>query len=243
MAYKAKYYDKKTLTERVWHISSMIKYTEMVENPDENVGDLTVVFNNGSTYKYKDVALSDYVLMVGGGIDASNGKTFNQVIKTRGYEYEKLDPMPQEEMDRKYSELVRKQTDRYSTYFISGPEDFTEQEFDYYIAQKLSSVFDEGGEDEARFILSDSEKFGLRVQEYLIDILGVEPENITVCTLGNDSPHIHNAAVQVSGGFASETDMDEDMTYWSIADITILHDWENTITRQSKNILRRYARS
>ena len=81
MAYKAKVYDEKTRTQKVWLNSSMLKYMEMVEDPEENYGDLTVVFNNGSTYRYKKVALGDYVFMVGGGIDGSNGKAFNQFVK------------------------------------------------------------------------------------------------------------------------------------------------------------------
>ena len=34
--YKKKYYNEATKTEKMWHNSSMIKYTEMVEDPEEN---------------------------------------------------------------------------------------------------------------------------------------------------------------------------------------------------------------
>lgn len=242
MAYKAKYYDKKTLTERVWHNSSMIKYTEMTEDPDENFGELTVVFNNGATYKYKDVALSDYVLMVGGGLDASNGKTFNKVIKERGYAYERVEPLSQEYIDQGFEEYRRKLERRGVTYFVSGPDDFTEQEFDV-IAQKLTAAVDEAGIDDTLFVLANSAKFGKRVQEYLIDVLGINPGNITLYKIRDCENYFFYNGVNINDDAESETEMDENMTYWSEHDITILRNWDTELTRESKNILRRYIYS
>ena len=41
-----KIYDEKTKTQKVWYDSTMIVYTEMVENECENKGDLYVTFKN-----------------------------------------------------------------------------------------------------------------------------------------------------------------------------------------------------
>ena len=243
MGYRAKYYDKKTKTEKAWHNSSMIKYTEMVEDPNENWGTLTVVFNNGSTYRYKKVSLSDYVYTVAGGIDASNGKTFNKMIKERGYEYEKIEPLTQEYIDRGLEELENKQEAKYYTWFVSGPEDFTDEEFDVWIAEKLINAINEtqgDGNNEARFILQDTPKFGKQVQDYLIDVLGVEPENITICKLNGTDTSYSKDGVRVYDGCETEEELDEYMTTWSAFDIDIIRNWGTELTRQSKNILRRY---
>lgn len=243
MGYIAKYYDKKLLTEKVWHKSSMIKYTEMVEDPDENYGDLTVVFNNGSTYRYKGVSLSDYVYMVAGGLDASNGKTFNRVIKERGYEYEKVAPLSQEYINRGLQEYYDMVERAKTTYFISGPEDFTEDEFDRFIIDRLLHVIDEEGKENTYFMIADSEKFANRVLSYLIDIQEVEPSHITVYALRNAEIKTAGWNTEVLDMEESEEEMDISMTNYSNYDIAILRDWNTVLTREAKNILRRYIYS
>ena len=153
MSYAGKYYDKKTLTEKVWHNSSMLKYTEMVEDPNENYGDLTVVFNNGSTYKYKNVSLADYVVMVGGGLDGSNGKAFNQFVKKGGYEYEKIAPLSQEYIDRGFQELLEREKAKEVTYFISGHRNITEDEFERNYKLALEEVVN--NVPDCRFVVGD----------------------------------------------------------------------------------------
>ena len=68
-----KCYNESTATQSVWYDSSMIFYSEMVEDPNENNGDLFVTFNNGSVYKYKDVSFEDYIVFMNGGTDSSQG--------------------------------------------------------------------------------------------------------------------------------------------------------------------------
>lgn len=241
MGYAAKYYDKKTLTEKVWHNSSMLKYTEMVEDPNENYGDLTVVFNNGSTYRYKNVRFEDYVLMIGGGIDGSNGKTFNKVVKEKNYAYERIEPMSQEEIDRGYRELMQKYAVKQDTYFISGPEDFTETEFESMVTQKLALTID--NDELSNYYIVDSEVFGRRVQGYLIEVLGVSPDKITVFKRRNEETHCAYPGVNINDEYDNDEEIDTNMTYWSSFDIVLLQDWENTLSRQAKNILRRYVYS
>ena len=243
MGYIAKYYDKQTLTEKVWHNSSMLKYTEMVEDPNENYGDLTVVFNNGSTYKYKKVSLGDYVIMVGGGLTGSNGKTFNKVIKERGYEYNKLEPLSSEYINKGLQEYYDMMERRKVTYFISGPEAFTEEEFDYQIVQRLLNAIDEEEKENIYFVIADSEKFGNRVLSYLIDIEEIAPDHITVYTLKDTECKCGCWNTKVMDAWDTLDEMDEKLTYNSNYDIAILRNWETEITRETKNILRRYIYS
>ena len=242
MGYLAKYYDKKLLTEKVWHNSSMIKYTEMTEDPEENYGDLTVVFNNGATYKYKKVSLGDYVYMVAGGLDASNGKTFNKVIKERGYEYEKIEPLSQEYINRGLQEYYDMLERRKVTYFISGPEDFTDEEFDL-ITQKLVTLIDDEDKEDIFFVMADSERFANRVLSYLIDIQEIAPDHITVYALKDTECKCTFWNTKVIDTWDSVDEMDQNLTYYSNYDIAILRNWETEITRESKNILRRYIYS
>jgi hypothetical protein len=46
------------------------------------------VFNNGTQYQYNKVAVQDYLLFRDA---ASQGKALNESVKSRGYEYEKLE--------------------------------------------------------------------------------------------------------------------------------------------------------
>ena len=73
--------------DRTWYQSSNIKYSECVDH-DNELKTLTVVFNNGTQYRYDKVDVRDYLLFR----DAeSQGKALNQFIKPKGYEYTKLD--------------------------------------------------------------------------------------------------------------------------------------------------------
>ena len=237
MSYLGKYYDKKTLTEKVWHNSSMLKYTEMVEDPEENYGDLTVVFNNGSTYKYKKVSLADYVVMVGGGLDGSNGKAFNQVVKKRGYEYEKIAPLSQEYIDRGFQELIDREKAKEVTYFISGHRDITEGEFERSYALALETVV--SNVPDCRFVVGDYYGVDIMAQNYLIDVLGVDPDRITVYHMlvapRNINPQIKNT----KGGFESDRERDAAMTAASSEDIAFVRD-NTRISGTAENILRRH---
>jgi hypothetical protein len=73
--------------DRVWYQSSNIKYSECIDH-DNELKTLTVVFNNGTQYRYDKVDVRDYLLFKN---DESQGKALNQFIKTKGYSYEKLD--------------------------------------------------------------------------------------------------------------------------------------------------------
>lgn len=89
-------YNEEKRLDRVWYDSSNIVYSEC----DDKLNDLKtlrVTFKNGGTYEYKNVDVNDYVLFMSGGIDGSNGKTLNKVIKGK-YEFERLEDRPISEL-------------------------------------------------------------------------------------------------------------------------------------------------
>ena len=237
MGYAGKYYDKKTLTEKVWHNSSMIKYTEMVEDPNENYGDLTVVFNNGSTYRYKNVSLGDYVFMVSGGLSGSNGRTFNDVVKKRGYEYEKITPLSQEYIEQGYQEFMDRENAKMVTYFISGHRDITEDEFERNYKPALESIVNEV--PDCRFVVGDYYGVDIMAQNYLIDVLGVKPDRITVYHMLETPRNIHPEIKNTVGGFESDRERDTAMTKASVDDIAFVRD-STKISGTGENILRRH---
>lgn len=237
MALKLKVYDKKTGTQKVWLNSSMIKYMEMVEDPNENYGDLTVVFNNGSTYKYKKVSLGDYVFMVNGGMDGSNGKAFNQLVKAHGYEYEKTEPLSQEYIDSEMEKAIEMGRRKTVTYFISGHRDITEDEFERNYKPALEAVVN--NVPDCRFVVGDYHGVDIMAQNYLIDVLDIDPERITVYHMGNEARNLNPKIQNIMNGFSSDRERDAAMTYASTQDIAFVR--SNTeISGTAENILRRH---
>ena len=99
-----KKYNEEERVQKVWYDSSMLVYSEMKENEFENIGDLTVTFKNGATYTYLDVTFEDYMVFIGGGTDASQGKTLNKIIKNK-YQYKRIE-------DRNVQELINEMTQK-----------------------------------------------------------------------------------------------------------------------------------
>lgn len=83
MAKLFKYYNDDL--EKVWYQSSNIKYSE-IDDKDNSLKVLRIVFNGGTMYQYEDVDVYDYLKFR----DAdSQGKAFAQYI--RKYKCEKLE--------------------------------------------------------------------------------------------------------------------------------------------------------
>lgn len=105
---KFKYYDESAKTEHLWCDSTSIYYSRMVEDANENKGNLFVTFKTGATYLYKDVKFEDYILYAAGGTDFSQGKSLNKLIKPK-YECEKIEnALPIEEIDKLMLEFQKK---------------------------------------------------------------------------------------------------------------------------------------
>jgi len=73
--------------DKTWFDSSNIKFAECIDN-ENDLKTLKVVFNNGSQYEYSNVKVQDFLLFRD---DLSQGKALNKYIKSRGYEYKKLE--------------------------------------------------------------------------------------------------------------------------------------------------------
>jgi hypothetical protein len=228
-------YNEDTKTQRVWYDSSMIAYTEMVENEYENKGDLHVTFKNGSTYIYKDVLFEDYIVFIGGGTDASQGKTLNKVIKSK-YEFEKSENKNVQELFEEMNRL-NNEVDNSTTYFISGHRDLTEEEFDFYYIPMIQNVFSVC--PNARFVVGDCDGCDIMTQNYLVNILD-DISRVTVYHVGSEPRNLNMEIVNIKGGFEDDREKDTAMTNDSIADIAMVRNpsmWSGT----GENILRRLS--
>lgn len=234
-----KCYNESTATQSVWYDSSMIFYSEMVEDPNENKGDLFVTFNNGSVYKYKDVSFEDYIVFMNGGTDASQGKALNKIIKSK-YECEKVsdpDSSRIEKLKKDMEDLNKIDMIVSDTYFISGHRDITEEEFEYNYKTAIDAVL--FGNPEAKFVVGDYYGVDIMAQNYLLDQIGIEPERVTVYHMFDAPRNKNEKVVNLVGGFKSDEERDAAMTEASTYDIAFVRD-HTKISGTGSNILRRY---
>ena len=235
-----KIYDEKTKTQKVWYDSTMIAYTEMVEDEYENKGDLYVTFKNGSTYVYKDVAFEDYVLFIAGGTDASQGKTLNKVIKSK-YEFEKGEQKNVQdiidEMNRLNEEEMSQDIDITHTFRIFGEDDLTDNEIEFNYYPKINQAM--FLYKDAKFILGSNGGFDKKMQDYFMDILGVDPEIIEVFYAGDTPEYINPKIINKRSGFKDLNEQDIAMINSSAEDIAFVRSvTENSAT--SAKILGRH---
>jgi len=233
-----KTYDEDTRTQEMWVDSTMIYYTKMVEN-DDNTGSLYVTFKNGATYCYKEVTLEDYILFMGGGNDASQGKTLNKIIKPK-YSVEKCENVSIDSLEQRLSDLLTFERDDYNiianTYFIYGPDSITESEYydNYYPV--ISDILQDNSD--AYFIFSN-DTVGLLSQKYLLDIFNVDPSHITLYYIMDTTTGISEKITNRIGGFNNIVERDEEMINKSFQDIAFIHSGEED-SQTAKNILKRF---
>lgn len=235
-----KIYDEKTKTQKVWYDSTMIVYTEMVEDEYENKGDLYVTFKNGSTYVYKDVTFEDYILFIAGGTDASQGKTLNKVIKSK-YEFEKGEQKNVQdlidEMNRLNEEKMSQDINITHTFRILGEDTLTDNDIEFNYYPKINQMM--YLYEDAKFILGDDGSFNKKMQDYFMDILGVDSELIQVYYVGDEPQYINQNIINKRGGFKDKSERDTEMMNFSSKDIAFVSSLDD-ITETSKNILKRY---
>lgn len=231
-----KIYDEKTKTQKVWYDSSMLVYSEMVEDEFENVGDLYVVFKNGSKYKYSKVKFEDYVVFIAGGTDASQGKALNKVIKGK-YEYAKVGDADLEairdELNAKEDEKVE---EKGIVVFISGHRDLTEEEFEKNYVPKLKEY---AADEKVQFVVGDYHGADIMAQDYLIDTLGINVGRITVYHMFEVPRKVNLGVMNLVGGFESDEERDAAMTAASTLDLAFVRD-HTKISGTAQNILRRH---
>jgi hypothetical protein len=217
----------------------MFYFTKMTEYETENKGDLTVVFKNGSTYVYKGVLFEDYILLVAGGTDGSNGRTLNKLIKPK-YEYERIGDTSISELEEELNELIRSEressNEKEHTYFISGHRDITDEEFDCNYVTILDRIMDDS---DARFVVGDCNGVDIMAQNLLMDEFGLDPERITVYHMFESPRNINPKITKTVGGFKSDDERDEAMTNASAHDIAFVRDWKK-LSGTAQNILRRH---
>ncbi len=121
------------------------------------------------------------------------------------------------------------------TYFISGHRNITQKEFDENYVPALKKALEN---KDAYFVVGDYYGVDIMAQNYLVDILGVDPRRITVYHMlvapRNKNPKIQNT----KGGFTSDSGRDEQMTKDSDYDIAFVRD-PKKISGTAENILRR----
>jgi hypothetical protein len=231
-----KIYDEKTKTQKVWYDSTMLLYSEMVENDEENCGNLFMTFKNGTTYVYKNVRFEDYILLLSGGSDASQGKTLNKVIKSN-YEYEKLGNADVAKIKAELNKTEEKEVDISNTYFISGHRDITEQEFELNYKPELDYIVQEN--KDAKFVVGDYYGADIMAQDYLLDALCIDPDRVTVYHMLEAPRNKNEKVVNLVGGFKSDDERDEAMTNASTYDVAYVRDIKKN-SGTAQNILRRH---
>lgn len=243
MAILTKFYDKDTRTDKVWYNSSNIYYSEFVENEFDNKGQLYVVFKNGAKYLYKDVDMpTDYLIFKKGGLDGSNGKALNAYIKPK-YEFEKKEVVDVNvlEEERKRIESVlndtKEETVREDVYFISGHRNITEEEFSINYETTIDMVLEKN--PNCLFVVGDYYGTDIMAQNYLLDVLEIEPERVFVYHMFDKPRNANPKVVNFVGGFTSDEERDAAMTKMSTDDIAFVRD-HTKLSGTAQNILRRY---
>ena len=234
-----KIYDEKAKTEKAWFDSTMFYYTEAVEYDDRNCVDLYVTFKNGATYKYKEVALSDYVLLIAGGTDASQGKTLNKLIKSK-YEFERVGDKSIELLKEEYEKTTIPEDYRQKTYFISGHRDITDDEFERFYQTSINFAIDTT--DDVRFVVGDYQGTDIKAQDYLVNVLQFDPEKICVYHMFDKPRNINPKIVNTVGGFKTDEERDAAMTNASFDDIAFVRNYTE-LSGTAQNILRRHHMS
>ena len=133
-------------------------------------------------------------------------------------------------------------------YFISGHRNLTQEDFDMYYGEKLAQIENKfqfltrlKEEDICTpyYIMGDYEGCDIMAQKFLIETLKVDSKRIKVYHMGDKPMNLFSNDVMLVGGFTTDNERDEAMTFDSDQDIAFIYDetkWSGT----GQNILRRY---
>ena len=121
-------------------------------------------------------------------------------------------------------------------YFISGHRNITDKEFkDNYAGALLEASLD----DHNTFVVGDYYGVDIMAQNYLVDILKINPDRITVYHMFDSPRNINPKITKTKGGFKTDSERDAAMTAASNVDIAFVRDekkWSGT----GENLLRRH---
>jgi hypothetical protein len=122
------------------------------------------------------------------------------------------------------------------TYFVSGHRNITQEEFDNNYVPALQKALEN---KDAYFVIGDYYGVDIMAQNYLIDVLKVDPRRITVYHMYKSPRNKHPKIQNTKGGFTSDSSRDSQMTRDSDLDIAFVRD-PKKISGTAENILRRH---
>lgn len=121
------------------------------------------------------------------------------------------------------------------TYFISGHCNITQEEFDNNYVPALKKAIED---KESYFVVGDCIGVDIMAQDYLIDVLGLDPRRITVYHMYTSARNKNPKIINTKGGFTSDSGRDSQMTKDSDFDIAFVRD-PKKMSGTGENILRR----
>ncbi len=122
------------------------------------------------------------------------------------------------------------------TYFISGHRDVTNEEFQQnYIPKIASTLFDSN----ANYLVGDYEGCDIMAQNYLIDVLNINPNRVKVFHMFTTPRNKNPKITQTVGGFTTDVERDSAMTVMSDEDIAFVRK-DKYKSGTAQNILRRF---
>jgi hypothetical protein len=92
---------------------------------------------------------------------------------------------------------------------------------------------------DCRFVVGDYYGVDIMAQNYLVDVLGVDPDRITVYHMLEAPRSINPKIKNTVGGFESDRERDAAMTAASSDDIAFVRD-NTKVSGTAENILRRH---
>ena len=122
-----------------------------------------------------------------------------------------------------------------NVYFISGHRNLTEKEFkDNYREPITNAAY----EDHSTFIIGDCIGADIMAQNFLLEVLKVNPDRITVY-YADDTPRMINPKItKLKGGYKTYSERDAAMTADSNIDIAFVRN-EKKLSGTGENLLRR----
>jgi hypothetical protein len=171
-----------------------------------------------------------------GGLEGSHGKALNKHIKPK-YEFEKLNNQNIDDLIKEKENIItlKKQEQKNNTYFISGHRDITEDEFEKY-KELLKKITDSN--NKALFVVGDYNGVDIMAQNYLIDVLNIETNRITVYHMSENPMNINPKIENTVGGFTTDEERDCAMTMNSEHDVAFVRT-NLSLSGTAQNILRR----
>ena len=123
-----------------------------------------------------------------------------------------------------------------NTYFVSGHRNITETEFEVYKQVLYNvAVYNEN----SCFVIADYHGADIMAQNYLMDVLEINPDRVTVYHMGDAPMNINSKITRTKGGFSDDRERDAALTRDSAFDIAFVRD-NKEISGTAENILRRF---